>query len=78
MATDTITLPECVGCGVPTVWGILDPRNPPICMDCVKARARAVVRIYCGCRAKRRKVSLLVASGRRWKACGRCLGVVRE
>lgn len=74
----------CAGCG--KEW-INIFQDGGVCMDCVKARHRAVVnggRCSCGRKAKPGKVSGPVFKvngrdiGRKFIPCGRCLGVIKQ
>jgi hypothetical protein len=49
-----------------------------VCFACTKARHAAVVRRRCPCGPKRRPVERDNHLGRRWIACERCLGFVRQ
>lgn len=70
----------CEGCG--KELGVLEALYWAVCMDCTKARHRAFCKGgRCTCGRKRRERE--VANGtskyaRRWIACDRCLGSVRQ
>lgn len=49
-----------------------------VCMDCTKARHRAVVARKCICGKKRRNSEVHKAYSRRWISCLRCLGTVKQ
>jgi len=66
----------CNGCGKP-FQNTID--TYAVCMDCVRARHRAVVkRGRCTCGAKRRELPVSRVGSRTWIPCGRCLGTVRQ
>ena len=64
----------CSACGDHPVFRWADP-----CMDAVKARHRAAVTHKCSCgrKARPREVGT-VPGGRRWIACDRCLGTIKQ
>jgi len=70
---------KCTGCG--TELGALEALRWDVCMDCTKARHRAVTnrgRCSCGKKRRERPVSFSsLKSARHWIACDRCLGTVR-
>ena len=59
----------CEGCGKQSFHNV--------CWDCVKARHRAVMKKKCGCGRQRRE-RLVQTAARKWVACDRCLGPVRQ
>lgn len=66
----------CEGCG--KELGPLEALRWHVCMDCTKARHRAVVnhgRCTCG---RKRRPRIVTNGCRTWSACDRCLGTVKE
>lgn len=50
-----------------------------VCMDCTRARHRAVIaRGKCKCGGKRREGEVVTQGPRSWIPCRRCLGAIRE
>jgi hypothetical protein len=50
-----------------------------VCMECVKARARAAMTHRCGCGKKKRPTGVLGRPRQRqWIACHRCLGTIKQ
>ena len=66
----------CEGCGK-ELNPVFDAQWS-VCMDCTRARARAVANHHrCVCGRKRRERTIVTAV-RSWIACNRCLGTVRQ
>jgi len=75
---DTVVEHPCEGCleEMDTAGRLM---GYSVCMACVKARHRAVVKMKCCCgRAKRESDIKTNGAGRRWISCLRCLGKVRQ
>lgn len=67
---------ECEGCGEKFI-NLFD--GTPVCMDCVKARARVAFTRRCKCGRKRNEdPEPHGPSFRRFMSCRRCLGVTRQ
>ena len=67
----------CEGCGC--ALGVVEAVNWGVCLDCTRARARAVGSGgRCSCGPKRRRERVVKTAIRSWMACDRCLGTVRQ
>ncbi len=49
-----------------------------VCLDCTKARHRAVVAGGCKCGRKARPTEVLRTGSRTWISCHRCLGQIKQ
>ena len=67
---------HCHGCDRP-LTGFLDELYD-VCMDCTKARHRAVVNGKCTCGRKAKPGATCKAYSRTWIPCQRCLGTIRQ
>ena len=71
-------IPDCEGClKEMDVMGFL--QGYTVCMDCVKARHKAVMRNgKCGCRKADKRPREMGNKSRKWLGCDRCLGTIRQ
>ena len=71
------TIPRCEGCDQP-----LDRMSIAlgytVCMDCTRARQRAVLSRKCVCGSKRRPTEVKHMASRTWISCYRCLGQIKQ
>jgi hypothetical protein len=68
---------ECEGC-LEALDGISIIGGYRVCMPCTQARHKAVLRRKCVCRKAQRRPKQCKAGSRKWVACLRCLGSVRQ
>lgn len=69
--------PTCEGCNKPL--GMLEAMRWNVCMDCTRARARAVANhSRCTCGNKARPTEVMRSGSRTWISCHRCLGSIRQ
>ena len=74
----TITCEGC-GCELNPVTILMCGKGPMVCLDCVKARAKAAFGGRCTCGKKRNENPTLHKIGSRmWHTCDRCLGTTRQ
>ena len=67
---------NCEGCG--KELGAVEALSWDVCLDCTKARHRAVVGRGCKCGRKARPTEVLRTGSRSWISCFRCLGQIRQ
>ena len=70
--------PVCQFCGKSA--GLLADPDDPMCLDCIKARARVATgdgQCHCS-RFLRRESEVHTNFSRKWTTCKRCLGVVKH
>ncbi len=69
--------PRCQGC-----LEFLSPSDRAqgyaVCLDCTRARHRAVLKRRCVCGRRRRETEIKRVGSRSWVSCHRCLGQVRQ
>jgi hypothetical protein len=76
-APDGPTVRLCEGCGKPL--GFIESQRWPVCLPCTRARQRAATTGgRCRCPRSQRREVTVNNQYRRWVACARCLGVVRQ
>jgi hypothetical protein len=76
-SVDATTPRTCEGCGM----GLspVEGARWRVCLDCTRARHRAVIaRGKCRCGAKRREGEVVRQGPRAWVPCRRCLGAIRD
>jgi hypothetical protein len=66
---------HCEGCG--KQLGVGDT-GYTVCIECTKARHRAVVNRKCSCGNKRRPTEIKRIGSRTWISCYRCLGQIKQ
>lgn len=66
----------CTGCGEPL--GVIDAQRWDVCLECTRARQRAVLSGRCACGRRALPGSPVTQAGRRWVPCRRCLGAIRS
>ena len=66
---------QCEGCG--SELGVFDI-GYSICMECTKARHRAVINRKCSCGNKKRPSKIKRIHSRTWISCNRCLGQIKQ
>ena len=66
----------CQGCG--RELGVIEAVNWGVCLDCTKARHRAVVTGGCKCGKKAIPTEVNRVGSRSWISCFRCLGQIRQ
>jgi len=67
----------CEGCGAE--MGVVEAMRWGVCLPCTMARAKAATTGgKCKCGRKRRPREASNGLGRRWLACDRCLGSIRQ
>ncbi len=66
----------CDGCERPL--GPVEALHWSVCLDCTKARHRAVLAGRCVCGPQRRPGSPVSSGARSWMPCRRCLAVIRS
>jgi len=66
---------HCEGCG--QELGVFD-MGYDVCMECTKARHRAVINRKCSCGSKKRPSEIHKAYSRTWISCLRCLGQIKQ
>jgi hypothetical protein len=73
-----IKIPDCEGClKEMDTMGFL--QGYTICMDCVKARHKTVLRLgKCVCRKADKRPRETGNKSRKWLSCDRCLGTIKQ
>ena len=66
----------CEGCN--KLLGPVEAYRWAVCLECTKARHRAVVAHKCVCGNKRRPSDVHRIGSRTWTGCFRCLGQIRQ
>lgn len=68
---------SCDGCGAPMSMSE-HAAGWTVCLECTKARHRAVLKRKCCCGRKRRPTEVMRTGSRSWISCHRCLGQIKQ
>ncbi len=75
-AADDAHAATCDGCGRPL--NPVEAQQWTVCLDCTKARQRAVASGRCACGGRAIPGELCRVGSRSWIPCRRCLGSIRQ